>query len=442
MSSGNRTSIAAAIALAAVLAGCDRTVRRAELPARLAALERPNLVLIVVDTLRADWTTPYGDPRGTSPELARWAERGAVFERVRSQSSWTKISMASMLTSLWPRGHGLFEARDALGENAVTLAELLREAGYRCYAVQSNGWLDQSFGFHQGFDRYAFPRGTGAPGIAPAQIWPHADRVYQEAVRLIDEHDPAQPMFLYLHFMDVHEYAAPPEFKTYGQDTPGAYLAAIRWDDDAVARVREKLDDAGLLDHTVMVLASDHGEAFGEHGKQGHARNALTATLHTPLVIRFPFAIEPVRISSQVRNLDIAPTLLELARVPVPDAFQGRSLLPLLTAAEPAEDRVNGAELGTPLYRDASIQAAVSDGHWTYARNLPSDPRPGEFLFDRTVDPGENVNLIEREPEQAQRMRQLMDSNLETKPLPGVLQPNVRIDPQIAERLRAMGYLQ
>ena len=333
-------------------------------------------MLIVVDTLRADWTTPYGDPRGTSPELARWAARGAVFEEVRSQSSWTKISMASLMTSLWPHSHGLFEARDALGEGAVTLAELLRDAGYRCYAVQSNGWLDQSFGFHQGFDRYAFPRGTGAAGIATSQIWPHADRVYQEAARLIDEHDPARPMFLYLHFMDVHEYAAPPEFRSFGQDTPGAYLAAIRWDDDALARVREKLDDAGLLDRTVMVFASDHGEAFGEHGKQGHARNALTATLRTPLVIRFPFPIAPLRISAQVRNLDIAPTLLELAGVAVPEFFQGRSLLPLLTAEEAAEDRVAYAALGTPLYPDASVQASVSDGRWTYARNLPSDPAP------------------------------------------------------------------
>jgi arylsulfatase A-like enzyme len=430
------------MALAAALVACERAVPRAELAERFAALGQPHLVLIVVDTLRADWTTPYGDPRGTSPELARWAARGAVFEEVRSQSSWTKISMASLMTSLWPHSHGLFEARDALSERAVTLAEQLHDAGYRCYAVQSNGWLDQSFGFHQGFESYVFPRGAGAAGISRPQIWPHADRIYQEAARLIDQHDPAQPMFLYLHFMDVHEYAAPPEFRSFGQDTPGAYLAAIRWDDDALARVREKLDDAGLLDRTVMVFASDHGEAFGEHGKQGHARNALTATLKTPLVIRFPFPIEPLRISSQVRNVDIAPTLLELAGVPVPEVFQGRSLLPLLTTGEADGDRVAYAALGRPLYPDASIQASVSDGRWTYARNLPSDQHPGEFLFDLSVDPGENVNLIEREPEQARKMRQLTDDQLKAGPLPGILLHDVRIDPSIAERLRAMGYLQ
>jgi choline-sulfatase len=433
--------LAAVIALGTAL-GCERAVSRAELAQRLAALGHPNLVLIVVDTLRADWTTPYGDSRGTSPELAAWAERGATFEKVRSQSSWTKMSMASLFTSLWPHSHGLFEARDALGDGAVTLAEQLRDAGYRCYAVQSNGWLDQSFGFQQGFDSYVFPRGVGNPKISASEIWPHADRIYQEAARLIDGHDRARPMFLYLHLMDVHEYAAPPEFRTYGQDTPGAYLAAIRWDDDALSRVRKKLDDAGLLDKTVIVLAADHGEAFGEHGKQGHARNTLTATLWTPLVIRFPFPIAPQRIPVQVRNIDIAPTLLELAGVAAPETFQGHSLLPLLTTDDAAEDRVTYAALGTPLYQDSSIQDSASDGRWTYARNRPPDKHPGEFLFDRSVDPGENVNLIEREPEQAQRMRQLLAAQVAARPRPGTLLRDVRIDPQIAERLKAMGYLQ
>ena len=441
MSRKSPSSVLALLALATWLAACDRPVARAEIPARLAALGHPNLVLIVIDTLRADWTTPYGDTRGTTPELARWAERGALFEQVRSQSSWTKISMASLLTSLWPHSHGLVEGNDALGEGALTLAEVLRDAGYRCYAVQSNGWLDQSFGFQQGFDRYEFPRGAGAQGLTQPQIWPHADRVYQEAARLIDDHDRSKPMFLYLHFMDVHEYAAPPEFKTFGQDTPGTYLAAIRWDDDALERVRHKLDEAGLLDQSVIVLAADHGEAFGEQGKQGHARNVLTATLRTPLVIRFPFPIAPLRIASQVRNVDIAPTLLELAGVPVPPVFQGQSLVPLLTGREAPADRVTYAGLGTPLYLDSSVQVSVNDGRWTYARNLPNDPHPGEFLFDRSVDPGENVDLIQLEPTQAGHMRQMMDSHLEATPMPGVLQKDVRIDPAIAERLRAMGYL-
>jgi arylsulfatase A-like enzyme len=399
-------------------------------------------VLLVVDTLRADWTTPYGSTEETAPELARWAQRGVVFERARSQSSWTKISMASLLTSLWPRSHAIREPTDGLSDAALTLAEVLRQGGYRTYAVQTNGWLDQSFGFHQGFDRYVFPRGTAARRIARAQIWPHAERVYEEAVRLVEAHDPDDPFFLYLHFMDVHEYAAPPEFKLFGTSTAGAYRAAIRWVDHVLGLVRQKLEAAGLLDRTILVLASDHGETFGENGRYGHARNVLTAVVWPPLVIRFPFPVEPTRVGTQVRNVDIAPTLVELAGLPVPPSFEGRSLLPLITGAESEPDRVAHAGLGTPLFRDASIQVSMNEGDWIYARNVAPDPRPAEFLFDRTVDPGENVNLVAREPGQAERMRARMDEYLAAQPAEEVLETDVRIDPAIAERLRAMGYLE
>ena len=252
--------------LCGALLACDRPVPPSEIPDRLAALERPNLVLIVVDTLRADWTTPYGYDVDTSPEVARWAERGVVFERVRAQSSWTKISVASLMTSLWPRTHAIREPTDGLAEGALTLAEVLQEAGYRTYAVQTNGWLHQTFGFHQGFEHYVFPAGRGARRLPKPSVWPHADRVYEEADRLIDAHEEGRPFFLYLHFMDVHEYAAPPEFKQFGTTTPGAYLAAIRWVDDAVERVRRRLEKAGYLEQTVLVFASDHGETFGENG--------------------------------------------------------------------------------------------------------------------------------------------------------------------------------
>jgi phosphoglycerol transferase MdoB-like AlkP superfamily enzyme len=240
----------------------------------------------------------------------------------------------------------------------------LRDAGYATYGVQTNGWLHQSFGFHQGFDRYMFPKGGGHPGLGQPSLWPHADRVYEEAVRLLDAHDRERPFFLYLHFMDVHEYAAPPEFKTFGTDSKGAYLAAIRWVDDAVRRVREKLAAAGYGERTVMVFAADHGETFGEHGVHGHARNVLTPVVWVPLIFRFPFAVEPVRIAAQVPNVDLAPTLLELAGVPIPPSFEGRSLVPLLVGAETGADRASYAALGVPLFPDASIQAAVSDGAW------------------------------------------------------------------------------
>jgi arylsulfatase A-like enzyme len=362
-----------------------------------------------------------------------------VFERTLAQSSWTKISMASLMTSLWPRTHGIHESTDGLAAGADTLAEALRAAGYRTYGVQTNGWLHQTFGFHQGFDHYVFPAGRGAGKLPRPSVWPHADRVYEEAERLIDAHDEG-PFFLYLHFMDVHEYAAPPEFKTFGTATPGAYLAAIRWVDDAVERVRRKLEQTGHLDETVLIFASDHGETFGENAVHGHARNVLTPVLWVPLVLRFPFAVEPIRITSQVRNLDIAPTLLELAGIPAPPGFEGASLLPLLAGTADA-DRPSYAGLGQPLFFDARVQRSLNDGEWTYARNVEPDPQPAELLFDRTLDPAENVNLIDRELTQAQQMRERMDEYLAGRRAEQARETDVRIDPGIAQRLRALGYL-
>jgi arylsulfatase A-like enzyme len=222
--------------------------------------------------------------------------------------------------------------------------------------------------------------------------------------------------------------------------------------DDAALRVREQLDDAGVLGRTLIVFGADHGETFGEHGVHGHARNVLTPVIWVPLVFRFPFRVEPLRIATQVRNVDIAPTLFDLAGIGVPDHFEGASLVSLLTGGVPEPDRPSYAGLGVPLFPDASVQSAVSDGDWTYARNAspPEDDdqayegravAPGaEFLFDRRVDPGENVNLIGREPAEAVRLRQLLDRHLNEEGAAAV-ERGVRIDPGIADRLRAMGYL-
>jgi arylsulfatase A-like enzyme/tetratricopeptide (TPR) repeat protein len=450
---------------AAASASLPPSGAHASLQRGIAALARPNLVLIVVDTLRADFLSPYGFDRATSPELASWAERGVLFERARAQSSWTKISMASLLTSLWPRSHAIREARDGLDESAVTVVEALHDAGYATYGVQTNGWLHQSFGFHQGFDRYMFPKGGGQRYLGRPSVWPHADRVLSEAERLLEACDRERPFLLYLHFMDVHEYAAPPSYKRFGTDSRGAYLASIRWVDDAMARLVKALRASSALENSVLVFAADHGETFGEHGVHGHARNVLTPVVSVPLIFRFPFGVEPsLRVPTQVRNLDVAPTLLELAGVAIPESFEGRSLVPLMRGDAGEGDRPAFAALGAPLFPDASVQTALNDGAWTYARNAELEasaehadagrtsargPRrrrrpvaPGaEYLFDRKLDPAEDANLVQHEREQAERMRERLDEHLAGGSA-GVVEPGVRIEPGIEQRLRAMGYLE
>lgn len=434
--------LGALVALAGL--ACERAIPAAQIGSRIAELGRPNLVLIVVDTLRADYTDPYGSEIEISPELARWAQEGVVFEQHLSQSSWTKISMASMMTSLWPRSHGIHASTDGLDEQATTLADVLSKAGYRTYGIQTNGWLHQSFGFHQGFDHYVFP--IGGKGLPRANIWPSALKVEAEAERLLESHPKGEPFFLYLHYMDVHEFAAPQEYREYGTDTKGAYLASIRWVDDSLERVIEMLDRHGVLDKSIIVFTSDHGEAFGENGKTGHARNVLTTVLEVPMLVRLPFPVAGgLRVPRQTRGIDVAPTLVELAGAPIPDSFEGRSLVPELTGAAAggeSDDAENFAALGQPLYFDASIQISTNDGDWTYARNVEPDPNLAEFLFDRRVDPDEDVNLIGLEPDEAGRMRAVLDAHLEREASTDVLRQDIRIDPAIEQRLRAMGYLQ
>jgi arylsulfatase A-like enzyme len=426
--------------LAGTSACTDSPVPRDELPNALRALDAPNIVFIVCDTTRADWLTPYGAAENTSPELARWADHGVLFERVGAQSSWTKTSMASLLTSLWPSANRVVRRRDGLAEGALTLAEVFRSSGYATYAVQSNGWLEQTFGFHQGFDHYSFPRGGGNAAIRTS-IWPHADNIYREAMRLLDDHPDGRPFFLYLHLMDVHEYGAPPEFHRFGSDSAGAYRAAIQWVDHVLERLRKNLDDRGLLGRTLLVFGSDHGEAFGENQRQGHAKNVLSAVVHVPLIVRLPFATEPIRIPAQARNLDVAPTLLELAGLEVPDAFQGQSLLASIVEPGASEDRVSFASLDERLFPDASIQKSVRGARWVYARNLDaSGGTEAEFLFDRDVDPREDVNLISVEKAHAERMRAQLDAHLAAPARTDTREADVRIDPALAEKLRALGY--
>jgi arylsulfatase A-like enzyme len=159
-----------------------------------------------------------------------------------------------------------------------------------------------------------------------------------------------------------------------------------------------------------------------------------------PLLIRFPFATEPLRVHAQVRNLDIAPTLLDIAGVAIPDGFEGESLLPLIAAPDPQPDRLNFAALGAPILRGAVEQVSVNDGSWSLARNLDEERR--EFLFERELDPLEDANLVDLEPAAAERMRNVLDAHLSVEARADARAANVRIDPTIAEALRALGYLQ
>jgi arylsulfatase A-like enzyme len=412
-----------------------------------SAAPPPNIVLAVIDTLRADRLPSYGYTRETAPRLAKLAAEGVLFERVIAASSWTKTSMASLLTSLDPNRHGVRRGTDVLPETLATLAEALREGGYRTVGINANPWLVDRYGFDRGFDVYE------------SAIWSDARALNERALERASEGP--EPLFLYLHYMDVHAPYTPeaawfdeaplalpggerlPDaelerlYRKEGFDAPGValrvqrlYDAEIRATDAALGDLLDGLEERGLLANAVVAVTSDHGEGFREHGTTEHGWNFYPEVYAVPLLIRAPGRMPAgERISAQVRSIDLAPSLLELAGLPVPPGFQGQSLLS--PDGAPLRDRIAIGAIGQNDYLPDRDYVAVVSPDRLYIR----ERRSGEVeLYDLRSDPGAQHDLGADHPE-AKRLAELVPT--EQAPVP----KQVPIDPEAHERLRELGYV-
>jgi len=263
--------------------------------ARLAERDDLNIVFILIDTLRADRLGAYAYERDTSPVLDAMAADGLRFGYHMSQSSWTKCSMASMWTAHYPVRTGVTRSEHAISPEAKMPAEILQEAGYKTYALWRNAWVGPSFGFSQGFEVYHSPRPSRLPpsvrrekptvGVAGTD-WD----IMQSARDFLLTHD-EEKFLLYLHLMDVHQYVYDEDTALFGTTYSDIYDNSIRWVDRLLGVLVEDLNRRGLRDKTLIVVASDHGEAFGEHGREGHARDVYSEVVTTPLIISFPFRL-------------------------------------------------------------------------------------------------------------------------------------------------------
>jgi len=334
---------------------------------------QPNLLLIVVDTLRADHLGSYGYPLATSPAIDALAEQGVLFEQAIAPAPWTRPSAATLLTGLLPETLGLTCAShnlprkgcDVLPAGALTLAERLAAAGYDTAAVVANIQVDSLFGFAQGYDEFAsvFPDLTHdmqARADWSSFKWEDTTTrdVTDRALAWLAERGRARsPFFLYLHYLDPHEPYTPPAehaqlFASADYDSPypevrrdlPLYDGEIHYVDSAVGRVLDSLAAAGLEDNTIVLLTSDHGEAFGEHGAldRHHGLTLFDDQLHVPLIVRAPGRLkEGVRVTAQVRLVDVLPSLLELMGLEPSGLLQGHSLLKLARGgADPNLDAV------------------------------------------------------------------------------------------------------
>jgi arylsulfatase A-like enzyme len=450
------------------------------------AAEKPSIVLILVDTLRADYLGSYGFRGPISPNLDRLARESIVFDRAYSQAPWTKPAIATLFTGLEVPVHQVTTHRgefgeaagprrrkgvetDALPEQAETLAEALAAAGYETAAIVTNPWIRPKHGFAQGFDKFD-------DRLAANDT--RAERVLEAASAWLARRNPERPWFLYLHFMDVHDpYDAPDEdvdavraSESFGENMrlrraqlPGGMMIGMKsrrleWvETDAVYDLREwrvryaagvhafdrrlagfldELRANGTLDRSVVVVTSDHGEELYENGDWAHGKNLHNHQLHIPLFVRLPGGAQGGRRVADLAALtDVMPTLLGLAGAAVPKSVQGRDLLAPQDESRPPRTAVFAS--GVKWHPD---EHAVQSRDRKLIRNL----RTGRTdLFDTVADPWERSDVADERAVEVFQLGEVLDRHLaEAARHPGIGRATAEIDPESQERLRSLGYLE
>jgi arylsulfatase A-like enzyme len=437
--------------------GADGSPRpRGTLEDLLALRERSdlNVLFILVDTLRADRLGVYGYERDTSPNLDALAASGIRFAQQISQSSWTKCSMASLWTALYPIRTRVMRAYDVLAAEARMPAEVFQAAGFRTAGIWRNGWIAPNFGFSQGFEIYLSPRSRRSAEARMQRLekpnfaldGDDAD-ILNSALEFLRAHG-HERWFLYLHMMDVHQYAYSEDTALFGTSYSDAYDNAIRWVDSLLGHLFAELVQRGLRERTVIVFSSDHGEAFGEHDGEGHARNVYGEVTQTPLILSLPFRLEPgIVVEARSQNVDLWPTLLELVGLPPLPDVDGRSLVPQILAAAggeagPDADGLAFAQIDQTWGRGQARprpMVAVNQGRWRLIYRAVTPER--SELFDKWEDPREQRDLTEEHPEVIEDLSDKASAYLRSPPPPwGEGTTTIEIDEMQMNQLRALGY--
>ena len=373
--------------------------------------------------------------------------------------------MATVLTGLPPRGHAAHRREDALPPTVTTLAERLRTSGYDTAAFVTNPNLTSVFGFDQGFERYEY-----LAEAAPGEGHVRSDVLHARVTRWLEGRTDPRPFFLYAHSMDPHDPYVDPSERRQGRvdSTPTKdvgrigsagfmraleegrvsgspalreqllrlYEAEIRFNDAGFGRLMERLAERGLAEDTLVVLLSDHGEEFAEHGWWRHGKTLYEEQLRVPLVLRLPggrFAGR--RVPGTARHVDVVPTILDVLGLPPDAALPGRSLMGLGEGRGAAEEPVCAY-----LDVDGRSLESVAFAGRKLVRYLSYDrPRPAEEFFALDRDPGETRSVAGESEAELPFLRALIqDPRLAGRPIPGT---TVAIDPELEERLRAVGYV-
>lgn len=394
-----------------------------------------SVILISVDTLRADHLSCYGYRRKPTPHIDALAESGTIFAQADSQVPLTLPSHVTLLTSTYPFASGVEDNAAELGPQAVTLAGVLKAHGYRTGAFVGGFVLDARFGLNRGFDEYDSPFDLHRqPGKDPSDIKRAGGDVVASAEKWLAE-EPGAPFFAFVHLYDLHTpYEIPPQ-QTLAPGLSG-YDRALSYVDSVLGGFLAFLQERALLTHTLVVFVSDHGESLGEHGETTHGYFIYQSTLHVPLIFHWPSQSPkfPSRIEQPVSLLDVSPTVLQFLGVPVPAEFQGHSLLEILRGAHRAPEGIYSESLYAQIHLGTAPLRGLRVGEYQYIEA----PKPE--LYDLVQDAGENRNLFGSKPVLALTMRSSLRELRSHYASKGAAVAS-SLSPEAIERLRALGYL-
>lgn len=427
--------------------------------------DRPNLLLLTLDTVRPDHISAYGYEGIATPNIDALAHDGVRFTRGVAQASITPTSHASILSGVYPNRHGLrgFTKQNRVADGQPLLSEILGGEGYRTAAFIAATTLHPAYGLNRGFDLYHYPVPFGdylfsgfGRSLLPTLLHfaglvkdkgAYRRGQYQtaDAIRWLD-HNGSDPFFLWVHFFDAHDpYFPSGRFQSrkvhHGARWLDRFRPVYKYDseilgiDSYVGDLVGHLRRSGLLEKTIIVAVSDHGEGLGDHGYFGHTARLYQEQLRLLLLMRYPPRLpQHAIVKAQIRSVDIVPTVLELMDIKHDHQFEGESLLPLIASHEP-DHRIAIAETMAPS-RTGNRLVSVSDGQFKLIRSLSGE----EWLFDLVADPGETRNLNSGLPAVGERLRshlrRYMSESLEADD--GISEP---LDEKALERLRSLGYI-
>ena len=359
-----------------------------------------NLLLITIDTLRADRVGVYGHKPAETPHLDRLARDGVLVERAMTPVPLTLPAHASIMTGTYPLEHGVRNNGNYfLPEGIPTLAGILKERGYVTAAFVAAFVLDARFGLARGFDHYSDRVNEALPGSWYAER--NADEVLEDFKPWFARHG-TDKFFAWIHFWDPHMEYDPPE--PYRSRFADPYDGEVAYVDAAVGKILDLLKTAGIEDRTLVVVTSDHGEAFGEHGELGHSIFCYEENIRIPLILNLPGHLPPgKRTEGPASLVDVKPTVLELLGIEIPGHIQGISLIPEIGGRKPGP-RDFYLESYYPMEdMGAAPVVGIVSGRYKFL----DLPRPE--LYDLQADPAEMNNRVEKEPSRSRDMKAGLD---------------------------------